>query len=220
LGGVACKVPVLSLPLLLVAVWRLLEFGSSCSRSCSACVGLAHPRRRRTTLAGAQLAAPCAWCWWCCLPRGCVRCRESHPNTACALTDLAAVQREQSKFEEAEANASRAVASLRRGVGAKDVSTATALYVPWAAALTALPPSLSLHSLTARALAVPPTPTDTHTTPPLTAPPVLHPPSPFTHSQRRPWQYRQHPQTHTHNTPTHCTPCPPPSLPLLLGRPP
>lgn len=56
-------------------------------------------------------------------------CRESHPNTACALTDLAAVQREQSKFEEAETNAQRAVASLRRGVGAKDVSTATALYV-------------------------------------------------------------------------------------------
>jgi hypothetical protein len=55
--------------------------------------------------------------------------RESHPNTACALTDLAAVQREQSKFEEAETNAQRAVASLRRGVGAKDVSTATALCV-------------------------------------------------------------------------------------------
>ena len=38
------------------------------------------------------------------------------------------MQREQSKFEDAEANASRAVMSLRRGVGAKDVSTATALY--------------------------------------------------------------------------------------------
>lgn len=53
---------------------------------------------------------------------------EAHPNTACALTDLAAVQREQSKFEDAEVNASRAVSSLRRGVGSKDVSTATALY--------------------------------------------------------------------------------------------
>ncbi len=39
------------------------------------------------------------------------------------------MQREQSKFEEAETNAQRAVASLRRGVGAKDVSTATALCV-------------------------------------------------------------------------------------------
>jgi hypothetical protein len=55
-------------------------------------------------------------------------CSEAHPNTACALTDLAAVQREQGKFEDAEANALRAVSSLRRGVGAKDVSTATALY--------------------------------------------------------------------------------------------
>ncbi len=34
----------------------------------------------------------------------------------------------QSKFEDAERNASRAVASLRKGVGSKDVSTATALY--------------------------------------------------------------------------------------------
>jgi tetratricopeptide (TPR) repeat protein len=53
---------------------------------------------------------------------------EAHPTTACALTDLAAVLREQSKFEAAEGYAARAVASLRAGVGPDDVSTATALY--------------------------------------------------------------------------------------------
>jgi hypothetical protein len=81
---------------------------------------------------------------------------QGHAATACALTDLAAVLREQvrpcrrkwpitwfrptlaslppcpllsqGKFEEAESYAAKAVESLRTGVGADDVSTATALY--------------------------------------------------------------------------------------------
>ena len=52
----------------------------------------------------------------------------SHASTACALTDLAAVQREQGKFELAESNASEAVDALRTSMGRDDVSTATALY--------------------------------------------------------------------------------------------
>jgi len=43
---------------------------------------------------------------------------DGHPNTACALTDLAAVLREQGKFADAERAAERAVHSLRIGVGA------------------------------------------------------------------------------------------------------
>lgn len=52
----------------------------------------------------------------------------SHASTACALTDLAAVQREQGKFESAEHNAADAVEALRESMGRDDVSTATALY--------------------------------------------------------------------------------------------
>lgn len=48
-------------------------------------------------------------------------CRErlglGHPNTACALTDLAAVQREQKRYEKAEEAAKGAVESLKIAVG-------------------------------------------------------------------------------------------------------
>ncbi len=53
---------------------------------------------------------------------------ENHANTACALTDLAAVLREQGKYEAAEVAAEKAVRSLRLAVGPTDVSMATALY--------------------------------------------------------------------------------------------
>lgn len=52
----------------------------------------------------------------------------AHPNTACALTDLAAVLREQGKLDEAYEAANTTVQCLREGIGPHDVATGTALY--------------------------------------------------------------------------------------------